>query len=130
MKINYQVNLDNLKVIKNKSEQSDLFFSSGHPQFLISDFCAIKSDICTSFLDFIERKNGIEIWDQDGGEITSYDVINVTTGLTKCTYEAYGISFDEDDEPKDYIVDIEGYVIKEDQYSSYFMTKSVNVREA
>lgn len=125
MKLEYNINLDNLEVIKNEENQFNLFFYQGHPLFVIPDFGEVN-DICLGFLDYLEKKSG-EIWDQDGGEITSHKIIG-NDGLTKCTYEAYGISFDEDDEPKDYMVDIEGYVIRESQFDSYFLAKTVNIK--
>lgn len=129
MKFEYNVDLNNLEVIKDEKKQFDLFFYQGHPVFAIPDF-GEANDIWLSFLDYLEKGNG-EVWDQDGGEITSHKIVR-SDGLTKCTYEAYGISFNEDDEPKDYIVEIEGYVIRESPSVgfdySYFLAKTVNIK--
>lgn len=125
MKFEYNIDISNLAVIKDEEKQFDLFFYQGHPVFVIPDF-GQANDIWLGFLDYLERENG-EAWDQDGGEITSHKIID-SDGLTKCTYEAYGISFDEDEDLKDYVVEIEGYVIMESQFNSYFLAKTVNIK--
>ena len=99
-------------VIKTKEEQFDKFFYQGHPLFLIPDFNQYPEDIWLSYMDFLEKNHSCEVYDQDGGEILSYDIIDYTTGLTKCVYTSYGISLDEDDEPQDIDVEIEGYVVE------------------
>jgi hypothetical protein len=99
-------------VIKTKEEQFDKFFYQGHPLFLIPDFNQYPEDIWLSYMDFLEKNHSCEVYDQDGGEITSYDIIDSTTGLTKCVYTSYGISLDEDDDPQDIDVEIEGYVVE------------------
>ena len=132
MKLEYNLDISGLEVINDEGEQFDCFFYQGHPVFVIPDFGQAQ-DIWLGFLYYLEKENG-EAWDQDGGEITSHRIIG-SDGLTKCTYEAYGISFDEDDEPKDYVVDIEGYVIRETSSVGvgsldhcYFLAKTVKIK--
>jgi len=126
---NYNVNLTGLKVLKTDKEQSR-FFGDGHPDFLIPDFSPEKEDIWLSFMDYLEKKNG-SIYDQDGGEVESNSIIDTSTGLTKCEYNAYGISFNEDEDPSDYTIEIEGYVIDENnqpQFSDlYFLATKVTI---
>lgn len=98
-------------VIKTDSEQFDKFFYQGHPVFLIPDFNQNEEDIWLGYLDYLESKYG-EIYDQDGGEITSHSVINTNTGLTKCVYTAYGIQIDGSKPPQDVTIEIEGYVVE------------------
>lgn len=108
-------------------EQHEKFFIHGHPNFLIPDFCAVKADIWVSYLDYLNVEWDCNVYDDEGGEITSHEVIDATTGLTKCTYQAYCITFDEGDEPIDFIVEIEGYVIdSNDPYQgAYFLATKV-----
>lgn len=101
------------KVIKTKSEQIEKFFYQGHPLFLIPDFCPYPEDIWLSYLDFLEKNHSCEIYDQDGGEIDMSSIqVDESTGLTKCVYTAYGIMLDENDEPQDPDVEIEGYIVE------------------
>lgn len=122
-KFNYKVDISNLKVLTTSVEQSR-FFASGHPMFLIPDFSLIKQDIWTSYMDFLEKQYNCEIYDQDGGEITHHSIIDQNTGLTKCEYTAYGLEFLEGDDPKDVEVEVEGYVI-EDENGLYFLATNV-----
>lgn len=119
----YKVDITGKNVIKTDKEQFDKFFYSGHPIFLIPDFSTHKEDICLSFIYYLEKKNGKGLYDQDGGEITSHQVIDPLTGLTKCTYEAYSIMLTEDHDETDYNVDIEGYVIEEGSDTFFLATK-------
>ena len=112
-------------VIKTKEEQFDKFFYQGHPLFLIPDFNQYPEDIWLSYMDFLEKNHSCEVYDQDGGEILSYDIIDSTTGLTKCVYTSYGISLDEDDEPQDIDVEIEGYVVEMSTNEYVFVTTKV-----
>lgn len=121
---NYNVDLTGLNIVMTNDEQNQLFFVHGHPQFLIPDFFGSPGDIWTTYLDYLERKWDCEVYDQDGGEVTMHEIINTNTGLTKCTYQAYGICMYEDSEPTDFIVDIEGYIIREGQ-SAYFLATKV-----
>jgi len=102
----------NGKILKDRKEQEENFFYQGHPNFLIPDFSGQEGDICLIHLDYLEKKNSCEIYDQSGGELHSYQVIDPTSGLTKCTYTAYDIMMDEDSDPEDFDVEIEGYVVE------------------
>ena len=126
--LEYTVDLTDKIVVKTEEEQFDKFFYSGHTAFLIPDFCDQEEDIWLSFMEYLENNhnNGEELYDQDGGEITSKKVINETTGLTKCTYEAYGIVLNEGDDETDYKLDIEGYII-EDGLDYYFLATKVSL---
>jgi hypothetical protein len=99
-------------VIKTKEEQFDKFFYQGHPNFLIPDFNQNTEDIWLSYMDFLEKKHSCEVYDQDGGEIHSVEIIDENSGLTKCIYTAYDITLEENDEPQDVDVEIEGYVVE------------------
>ena len=120
--LNYQPNLNSLDIIKDEISQHREFFISGHPHFLIPDFNSGLAEIWISFLDYLEKEKDQEVYDQDGGEITSHRIINSQTGLTSCKYTAYGITFNEDDEPQDYDLDIEGYVVR-DRGTHFVATK-------
>jgi hypothetical protein len=122
----YNVDLSTLKVIKDVDRQFDKFFYKGHPEFLIPDFSNCKEDIWDSYLEYLEKDLGREIWDQDGGEIIEYQVIDDKTGLTKVNYTAYGIMVDEDSECVDHDIDIEGYVIQNGK-ETYFLTTKVEI---
>jgi hypothetical protein len=122
----YNVDLSTLKVIKDVDRQFDKFFYKGHPEFLIPDFSNYKEDIWDSYLEYLEKDLGREIWDQDGGEIIEYQVIDEETGLTKVNYISYGIMVDEDSECEDHDIDIEGYVIQ-DGKETYFLTTKVEI---
>jgi hypothetical protein len=80
------------RVIKTKEEQFDTFFYQGHPLFLIPDFNQNPEDIWLSYMEFLEKNHSCEIYDQDGGEVHSIEIIDENTGLTKCIYTAYGIT--------------------------------------
>jgi hypothetical protein len=118
------------KILKTKEEQFDSFFYQGHPLFLIPDFNPNPEDIWLSYMDFLETEYSgspnekLELYDQDGGEVHSIQILDPATGLTKCTYTAYGIVFDEDDDPQDIDVEIEGYVI-EDGFDHFFVATKV-----
>ena len=100
------------RIIKEKDEQFDKFFYQGHPLFLIPDFSQYPEDIWLSYMIFLEKDYSCEIYDQDGGEVQDIQIINPNTGLTKCTYTAYGIMLDESDDPQDIDVEIEGYIME------------------
>lgn len=120
---NYKPDLSNVRVVNTSSEQQK-FFVDGHPNFLIPDFAICPTDIWLSYMDFLEDQVILgEIYDQDGGEITSHHIIDRNTGLTKCVYEAYGIMMDENDEPQDVEVEIEGYVVEKDGEYLFYATK-------
>ena len=72
----YDVDLSTLKVIKDVDRQFDKFFYKVNPEFLIKDFSSIKDDIWSSYLDYLEKDLGKEVWDQDGGEITDNEIID------------------------------------------------------
>lgn len=112
-------------VIKNKEDQFDKFFYQGHPLFLIPDFNQYPEDIWLSYMEFLERNHSCEIYDQDGGEVHSVEIIDTSTGLTKCTYTAYGIMLDENDDPQDVDVEIEGYVVEISEHEYVFVATKV-----
>ncbi|HWY36543.1 MAG TPA: hypothetical protein VNX68_18010 [Nitrosopumilaceae archaeon] len=120
---NYVPNLNGLRIINTEEEQLSSFFQHGHPEFLIPDFNPEKLDIWISYLDFLEANKGIEIYDQDGGEIISNEIID-ETGLTKCVYKA-SIQISEDSELEDINVDMEGYVVQSNDGSVYFTPTQV-----
>lgn len=128
---NYTPNLAGLNIVKNETEQNNKFFYSGHPNFLIPDFTPKTEgypqieDIWTSYVTYLEKVKKKECYDQDGGEIISHSIIDILTGLTKCTYEAVMVSFSENEEPKDYLVEVEGYIIEESDKSCYFLATKV-----
>lgn len=126
-KFEYTVDLNGLTVVKTKDEQYKNFFYSGHPCFLIPDFgYDTPQDIWIIFIDFLEKIRGEDIYNQDGGEIESYTIVNEETGLTKCKYTAYDIVFNEDDdESVDIEVDIEGYVVTDKDDLTYFLATKV-----
>lgn len=125
---NYNVNLNGLDIIKTDKEQNESFFYQGHPKFLIPDFCSNQEDLWLTFMDYLESTYNKEVYDQDGGEIESNNVIDPNTGLTQCKYVAYGVNLDEDDDPVDIEVDIEGYVVRFTMLDSndvYFLATKV-----
>ncbi len=124
--LKYEVNLEGSSIIKTKDEQFNSFFYSGHPYFLIPDFNSKPEDIWLSFMEYLESLSGEELYDQDGGEVEEYSIIDAETGLTKCKYVALGIQENEDDDLHDYEVDMLGYVVtKED--NTYFIATEVNI---
>ncbi len=132
MIFDYTPNLSGLVIIKTQELQRQMFFFDGHPEFLIPDFNVVdakyggidKCDIWLSFQDYLEKKKGEDVWDQDGGEVIDDKVIDANTGLTKCKYIAYGISFQSDeDNYKDYEVEIEGYVVSDGSETYFAATK-------
>lgn len=68
----------------------------------------------------LEKTYSCEIWEQEGGELHSVEIINSVTGLTKCIYTSYGISLEEGDDPQDVDIEIEGYVVEIDPLGSAF----------
>lgn len=122
----YNVDLSTLKVIKDVDRQFDKFFDKAHPEFLIPDFSSIKDDIWNSYLEYLEKDLGREVWDQDGGEIIEYQLIDENTGLTRVDYTAYDIMIDEDSDCEDHDITIEGYVIQEKK-ETYFLTTKVEI---
>lgn len=123
-KFTYTPDLTGLKILKTKKAQQD-FFYSGHPDFLIPDFCEDPSDIWLSFLGYLEREIEDETYDQNGGEVSDNEIIS-PDGLTKCVYTAYDIQLTEDSEEEDYTVDITGYVVENtDEEEMYFVATEV-----
>lgn len=100
------------RVLKTEKEQQEKFFYQGHPNFLIPDFFPSPADIWATYLEFLEKNHNCEVWDQEGGEVHSVKIIDKNTGLTKCVYTAYDVSLDENDDPQDIDVEIEGYVVE------------------
>ena len=125
MQFNYTPNLNGLNIIDNTQDQQKKFFYKGHPEFLIPDFSNNIEDIWITYLDYLESKIGSEIYDQDGGEITYNTVIDKNTGLTKCDWTSYGVMFDEDSDPQDITVEIEGYVVESQNGETYFIATKV-----
>lgn len=124
--IKYSPNLNNLKVIKTQKDQFDSFFYSGHPNFLIPDFCSEPSDIWISYLDYVESESGDEIYDQDGGEVSNTKIIDPNTGLTSCVYTAQ-IQLDEDSDYEERVVEIEGYVVQNANGDVYFTATNIKL---
>ena len=122
----YKPDLSGLKVLKTNYEQFEQFFYKGHPQFLIPDFNSEPTDIWISYLDYLEKIYGEEI-DDDGGEVSSHKVIDNETGLTRCTYTAYGIC--TDDVCRDHILRIEGYVVLDVENDSHFVVTLLEINE-
>lgn len=123
---NYTPDLTGLKVIKTDKEQYKKFFYSGHPYFLIPDFCEQPSDIWLSFLDFLESEIEDEVYDQNGGEVHNNVVIN-SDGLTKCVYTAY-VQLTEDSEEEEWNVEIKGYVVENtSEEEVYFVATDVTI---
>jgi len=121
--------------LKTKEEQFDEFYYSGHPLFLIPDFFEEEDDIWTSFMNFLEKEFDKEIYDQDGGEIIHKEIIDVNTGYSRCVYEALEINFSIDEEPKNYQVEVFGYIIINEENINtdfakyYFLATEVNIKE-
>ena len=127
-KFTYTPNLTGLTIIKNEKEQHEKFFQDGHPYFLIPDFSDEPSDIWLSFLDFLEKEIGDELWDQNGGEVQSEGVIS-PDGLTKCVYTAYGIQKTEDSDEEDFDVEVTGYVVESTSTEEvYFVATKVKIK--
>lgn len=121
----YKADLSGLTVLKTNYEQYEHFFYKGHPNFLIPDFNSQPIDIWIGYLDYLENINGGEVED-DGGEVSSHKVIDNETGLTRCTYTAYGIC--TDDVCTDHILYIEGYVVLDSEDDSYFIATLVEIK--
>lgn len=121
--LNYTPDLTGLTILKTEDEQFENFFYSGHPNFMIPDFCEEPADIWISYLDHIERLIGRGIYCDDGGEVISRKIM--ADGLTSCVYEAYGVMIDEDSEPVDLKLEIEGYVVGFDDEYHFAVTKVV-----
>lgn len=101
------------RVLKTEKEQYDKFFYQGHPNFLIPDFFKTPEDIWITYLEYLEKNYSCDqIWDQEGGEVHSIEILDENTGLTKCIYTAYDLVFNENDESQDIDVEIEGYVVE------------------
>ncbi len=123
--LTYNPDLSKFIIITDKVEQHDKLFCEGHPYFLIPDFCSEPSDIWLSYEDYIESVHE-EIYDQNGGEITSTVIID-DKGLTKIEYELYGISFvSDEDKESDYKLQIEGYVVTDDKEQTFFLATKVS----
>ncbi len=125
--LTYNVDLNNLKILNTEDEQHN-FFVHGHPVFLIPDFCKDPEDIWLSFMDYIEKVKEIEIYDQNGGEVYEHSIIDSKTGLTRCKYVAY-LQLTEEDEEKEYEVEIEGYIVMVDDESQecHFLATKVSI---
>ena len=127
-KFTYEPNLTGLNIIKDANEQHEKFFYSGHPYFLIPDFCDEPNDIWLSFLDFLEKEIGDELWDQNGGEVQSEGVIS-PDGLTKCVYSAYDIQKTEDSEEESFDIEVTGYVVENPSTEEvYFVATKVKIK--
>lgn len=129
----YKADLSGLTVLKTNYEQYEYFFYKGHPNFLIPDFNSEPIDIWIGYLDYLEKIHGEEVED-DGGEVSSHKVIDNETGLTRCTYTAYGICTDGD-VCKDHTLYIEGYVVVKSEDAklrfyddSYFIATLVEIK--
>jgi hypothetical protein len=81
MELNYNIDISKYKVIKDKDEQFNMLFYSGHPLFLIPDFSEYPEDIHLGILDYLEKINQKPVYDQDGGEVESHTIIE-DSGLT------------------------------------------------
>ncbi len=96
--------------------------------FLIPDFCDEPSDIWLSFIDFIEKEIGDELWDQNGGEVESKGIMS-PDGLTKCVYTAYDIQKTEDSEEENFDVEVTGYVVENTSTEEvYFVATKVKIK--
>ena len=124
--INYTPDLTGLNIIKDYIQQNDLLFYKGHPDFLIPDFNSEPCDLWLSFLDYVESTLGIEIFDQNGGAITEHIV--AASGKTSITYTFYDLQLEEDSDMKDYIIEMEGYVI-DSADNVYFLATKVIIPE-
>lgn len=124
--LKYNVDVSNLQVFKNEEDMYKYFFYSGHPGFLIPDFHKEIYDISSSFIDYLEKYYENNIFDQNGGEIHSYKIVDNDSGLTECSYTAYDIMLDEDASEEDYELTIKGYVINTDE--PYFLATEVVIK--
>lgn len=107
-----------------KTEQGkDMFFRQSSPEFLITEVSKTRCDIWLAYIEYLEKKNHCDLYDQNGGEIISHIFCNAN-GLVRCKYAAYGILFDEDDDPTDLCSVIEGYIIK-DEIGTYFLVSKI-----
>lgn len=125
----YRPDLTDLTVIKDFSKQENEFFRDGHPNFLIPDFfknpaCKDIADIWITFLEYLEKKY-TSIYDQEGGEVSDHKIIDSLSGLTSCIYTAYCIQKDEDSEPVDIKVEVEGYVVEDNKYDNNGSTPKI-----
>ena len=121
--------LSNLTVIKGFKEQKEKFWYKGHPEFDIPDFNdQCPEDIWTGFLSYLDKisPDG-EVCDQNGGNCDNIQVVDPTTGLTKCRYVAEGIQLSEDADPKDINVYVEGYVVSGEGGATHFAATKVEV---
>jgi len=124
MELNYTPNLTGLTIVTDPDKQRDLVFGEGHPRFLIPDFNQNPEDIWLAYEDYIEKKYGT-IYDQNGGEITSYSPID-NSGLMKVEYVLNDLSLESDeDNYREYNITIEGYVISVDTFEGYFLATKV-----
>lgn len=116
------------RVLKTEKEQQEKFFYQGHPSFLIPDFFKTPEDIWATYLEYLEKTHNCkQIWDQEGGEVHSVEILDKNTGLTKCVYTVYDLMFNENDEPQDIDVEIEGYIV---EYSpNYYVFVATKVLE-
>lgn len=124
--LTYKPNLTGLTIVKDTNLQNDLVFGNGHPQFLIPDFNDSPCDIWISYEDYIDKTFGT-IYDQNGGEIQSYKMID-SSGLMSVDYTLYDISLESDpDDYKEYNITIEGYVVSSPFlfYDGYFLATKV-----
>ena len=118
----YKPNLTGLTIITDPIQQHRLFFSDGHPKFLIPDFNLDPTDIWISYEDYIE-KTIEKIYDQNGGEVVSSRIID-PSGLTSVEYTLYDISLESNpDNYKEYNITIEGYVVTDNNDNYFIATK-------
>ena len=127
--LTYNPDLKGKTIITDAQTQRNLVFGEGHPLFLIPDFNENPEDIWLAYEDYIEKTLGA-IYEQDGGEITSYKPIH-PSGLMLVEYTLYGISLESDkDNPKDYSITVEGFVVTDPQWSTipigYFLATKVS----
>ncbi len=121
----YTPDLSGKRIIVDDQEQFDKFWSSGHPEFMVPDFNAsMPEDIWTGFLTYLDNMNSGEIWDQNGGEVYHKEVVDPSTGLTRCKYVAY-VTLREGEEERQIEVEVHGYVVEGDRV--YFLATRVDI---
>lgn len=120
--------MTSLTILKSEDKDFKEFFRDGHPNFLIPDFDPKPSDIWITYLDYRAKQLGHEVWDQDGGEVENVEVLNLQTGLTRCTYAPWVVDNQEDDEDfKEKEIDITGFVVRNEQGEVYFLAHTVEM---
>ena len=119
MVFNYTPDLSKYTILKTDEEQFEEFFISGHPNFLIPDFTPDIMDIDLGFLMYFEKTYG-EPYDSDGSEVYEYGIVDEETGLTECKFVGKDYQLSKDYEAEDYEVEIEGYVVRDEQEDVVF----------